>query len=247
MRIIKSILIVFLFVSQLLQAQLHSGSDTIHKSVNMKNVFNKVSDEFVERYYFTQKDVNGENKRDKEEFGCGLISDYKLKKLSLKVIPRFKLLKGYDLSKNIADFLDIEQDDYRSFFYTIYHKDTLLTTAYSVIKNKTIMSSILLNCSSGQFLDNNIAYMMQLGFQEHYFLFQIENMRGVFFIVEKGIVYALYWPRNSQDYKKTEINEFFRNNKIKIENFDSESVENKAIKDQQAFFNKSYFLNIRTE
>lgn len=230
-----------------MQAQSHLASDTIYKCVKMKTVFKKVNKDFIKMYNFTLKDEKREHKQYKDTFGCSLISDYNLNDLSLKVIPRFSLKEKYNLNKNIVDFFDVKQDKHRAFFYTISKRDSLLTTAYSVIKDRAIMSAILLNCSLSEFLDNNINLMMRLGFQEKYFVFQIDEIVRVLFIVDNGVVYAIHQPRTDGTYKKTEINEFFRTNKIKVKNFDSESAENLAIKSKQLFFNKPYFLNIHSK
>ncbi len=166
------------------------------------------------------------------EFNCEYITKYNYDSLVIKEVPEFKIKKNINLKKNILTQIDFKNAN--NFFYNIYTNQEYITTEFFY---KSSHNDIIgFNCEPFHLLDSNILTMMKLKLQEKYYIFKIEGLANLLFIVDNGISYVITQPKLNGDYKKTEINQFFQ------ENYNTK----KAI-DKSSYYSIKYFFSINNK
>lgn len=216
-----------LFNSVLLFSQ-NSTTDSLKikfDKFKFNKIYELVNADLNKNYYFTVNDTVKE--KNLKDFKCSFIKNYQLLDLIVKPIPKYEIEKDYDLSKNILNYISFNNFFTSYFNYTIYSNNNYLTS--ELYKNDSIPHSIIFNCLPASSIGSNLSTIMKLNLQEKYFVFQINDITNVLFIVDEGIVYAITKPDKLGGYLKIEINEFFQNNSIITKNFNSNGDRNKKL------------------
>ncbi len=241
---IKKIIFFIVFFNPLLMlSQSNSNIDSIYAKIKIRKIKELSENDFKKRYDLTLNERKNLN-QEIDSFNCRIISDFSYNKLSLKAVPVFGLKKNYDLNKNIVNYIDFKSKCDNVFVYNIYYNDLFLTTSFFNKKIKTV-APIIFNCNLSMPIDSNIFTMMSLKLQDKYFVFQINNIRGVLFIVEKGVVYAILNPKINGKYEKIEINDFFRKYGLTYKKYMSKNSGTPEIIEQNTESHKQrYYLKI---
>lgn len=205
-----------------------NSPDTISITTKNKYKIEELYDDLKQKYNYTLEYLKTDN--DLTQFNCDYITKHNYDSLIIKVIPEFKIKKNINLKKNILTQIDFKNTN--TFKYNIYTNKVYITTAFF---HKSSYNEIIgFNCGPLNPLDSNILTMMKLKLQEKYYIFKIEEFSNLLFIIDNGIVFVITEPKLNGDYKKTEINQFFR------ENYKAK----KAI-DKSLFYSKKYFFSIK--
>lgn len=221
----KLLFALILFNSVFLFAQ-NSKTDSIKIKFNklkFNEIYELVNSDLNKNYFFTVNDTIQE--KNLKDFKCSFIKNYQLSDLTVKPIPKFEIEKNYDWSKNILHYISFNNFFKSDFNYSIYLNNNYLTTEFYY--SNRLPHSIIFNCLPTASIGSNLSTMMKLNLQEKYFVFQINDINNVLFIVDEGKVYAITNPNKSGGYLKTEINEFFQKNVVVTKNFNSNSGRNK--------------------
>lgn len=205
-----------------------NSTDTI--SIITKNKFKieELYNDLKQKYNYTLEFKK--NDTTLTEFNCEYITKYNYDSLIIKEIPEFKIKKNINLKKNILNQIDFKNTN--TFKYNIYTNKEYITTAFF---HKSSYNEIIgFNCKPLNPLGSNIMTMMKLKLQEKYYIFKIEEFSNLLFIIDNGIVYVITQPKLNGDYKKTEINQFFR-----------ENYKAKKVIDKSSYYSEKYFFLIK--
>jgi len=204
------------------------STDTISITTKKKYKIEDLYNDLKQKYNYTLESVKTDN--DLKQFNCDYITKYKYDSLVIKEIPVFKIKKNINLKKNILTQIDFKNTN--TFIYNIYTNKEYITTAFFL---KSSYNEIIgYNCDPLNPLDSNIMTMMKLKLQEKYYIFKIEEFSNLIFIIDNGIVYVITEPKLNGNYKKTEINQFFR-----------ENYRVKKTIDESLYYSKEYFFSIK--
>lgn len=206
----------------------NKSTDTISITTKKKHKIDKLYYDLKQKYNYTlefeKKDTT------LTEFNCDYITKFNYDSLVIKEIPVFKIEKNINLKKNILTQIDFKNTN--NYFYNIYNSREYITTSFLY---KSSYNELLgFNCELLKPLDSNILTMMKLKLQEKYYIFKIEKYSNLLFIIDNGIVYVITEPKLNGDYKKTEINQFFRENYIAKKQID-----------KSLYYSKQYFFSIK--
>lgn len=224
----KTALTIFLsLIINTIYAQKNS-TDTISITSKNKYKIEELYNDLKQKYNYTVEFEKTDN--DLTQFNCEYITKYNYDSLVIKEIPVFKIKKNINLKKNILTQIDFKNT--KTFIYNIYTTKEYITTTFFF---KSSYNEIIgYNCGPLNPLDSNIMTMMKLKLQEKYYIFKIEEFANLLFIIDNGIVYVITEPKLNGDYKKTEINQFYR------ENYKAK----KAI-DKSLYYSEKYFFSIK--
>jgi hypothetical protein len=205
-----------------------NSTDTISITSKNKYKIEELYNDLKQKYNYTLEYLKTDN--DLTQFNCDYITKYNYDSLVIKEIPVFKIKKNINLKKNILTQIDFKNTN--TFIYNIYTTKEYITTAFFF---KSSYNEIIgYNCEPLNPLDSNIMTMMKLKLQEKYYIFKIEEFSNLLFIIDNGIVYVISEPKLNGDYKKTEINQFFR-----------ENYKAKKPIDKSLYYSKKYFFSIK--
>ncbi|GAA4763420.1 MULTISPECIES: hypothetical protein [Flavobacterium] len=241
---IKRIIFYIIFFNPLvLLSQSISSVDSIYAKIKIRKITELSEKDLKKKYEITLYERENLN-QEIDSFNCKIISDYNYDKLSVKAVPVFNLKKNYNLNKNIAHYIDFKSKCRNLLVYNIYYNDLFLTTNFVNRQNEKLFP-IIFNCDLSMPIDSNMLTMMNLKLQDKYFVFQINNIRGVLFIVEKGEIFAITNPKINGEYEKFEINDFFRKNNLTYEKYISKKLGATEIIEQNTELQKQkYYLKI---
>ncbi|WP_329805850.1 hypothetical protein [Flavobacterium facile] len=205
-----------------------NSTDTISITSKNKYKIEELYNDLKQKYNYTLEYLKTDN--DLTQFNCDYITKYNYDSLVIKEIPVFKIKKNINLKKNILTQIDFKNTN--TFIYNIYTTKEYITTAFFF---KSSYNEIIgYNCEPLNPLDSNIMTMMKLKLQEKYYIFKIEEFSNLLFIINNGIVHVITEPKLNGDYKKTEINQFFR-----------ENYKSKKTIDKSLYYSEKYFFSIK--
>ena len=147
-----------------------------------------------------------------------LLLDYKIdSEYIITSIPVFRLKDDFynNHKSNVLHKIDFS-NNFREQFSNIYYKDEIVYEGYYVDQDSLgqfslITNSLILNSFDDPERFGNLkGYLMKLSLERKYFAFFIEGCPiDHIFIVDNGIVYAIFNPTPEGKYNKIEINEYF--------------------------------------
>ena len=192
-------------------------TDAIKCNIDFKGYETVIKNNIKERSVYTLK-----NKKAildlYEKDSLKLLLDYKLDSdYIVTSIPVFKLKDNFDnnYKKNVLHKINF-LNNFHNQFSNIYYKDEIVYESYYVDQDSLdlfslITNSLILNSFDDPERFGNLkGYLMKLGLERKYFAFFIEGCPiDHIFIVDNGIVYAIFNPTPEGKYDKIEINEYF--------------------------------------
>ena len=222
-----SLTIILSLIINIIYSQ-KTSTDTISISTKNKYKIEELYEDLKQKYNYTLEFEK--NDTTLTEFNCEYITKFNYDSLVVKEVPAFKIKKNINLKKNILTQIDFKNTN--NYFYNIYTNQKYITTEFF---NKSSQKEIIgFNCGPFNPLDSNILTMMKLKLQEKYYIFKIEEFSNLLFIIDNGIVYVITQPKLNGDYKKTEINQFFR-----------ENYKPKKAIDKSLYYSKNYFFTLK--
>lgn len=228
---IKKLKIIIIFFLGLITSNLYSQNNSVDTiSITTKNKYKteELYNDLKQKYNYTLEFKK--NDTTLTEFNCEYITKFSYDSLVIKEVPVFKIKKNINLKKNILTQIDFNNSNI--FFYNIYYNQEYITT--SLFFKSSDYEPIGFNCEPFHPLDSNLLTIMKLNLQEKYYIFKIEEFSNLLFIIDNGIVYVISEPKLNGDYKKTEINQFFR-----------ENHKAKKVINQSLYYTKEYFFSIK--
>lgn len=192
-------------------------TDTIKCNIDFKEYETVIKNNIKERSVYTLN-----NKKAildlYEKDSVKLLLDYKMdSEYIVTSIPIFKLKDNFDNDhkNNILHKIDFS-NDFQKQFFNIYYKNEIVYESYYVDKdslnfNALINNSLTLDSFEDPSRIGHLkGYLLKLGLERKHFAFFIEGCPiDHLFIVDNGIVYAIFNPTPEGKYDKIEINEYF--------------------------------------
>jgi hypothetical protein len=212
---IKILIITFLFCVSYSNSQ-NSKSIIIDSSISKYNDIAK--NNMLERYKYTSE--NFENIRltlnDSIKY---VLSQYNFDEFQITSIPVFKLKKDFDLSRknNTARFIDFKDDFYNQRINLYKNNKIIGDFIYLGKENQNNDMALLFYALLGDNFDYPLredslhGFLMKLQLETKYFVFFIDQLKDVIFIIKENKIYAITSPDNNGKYEEDEINYFFCN------------------------------------
>lgn len=209
---------ILLFIISIVPFYCHSQIvDTIKCNIDFKEYETVIKNNIKERSVYTLN-----NKKAildlYEKDSVKLLLDYKMdSEYIVTSIPVFKLKDNFDNNhkSNVLHKIDFS-NDFHEQFLNIYYKDEIVYESYYVNQDSLdhfslISNSLTLNSFDDPERFGNLkGYLMKLSLERKYFAFFIEGCPiDHIFIVDNGVVYAVFNPTPEGKYDKIEINEYF--------------------------------------
>jgi len=147
-----------------------------------------------------------------------LLLDYKVdSEYIVTSIPIFKLKDNFynNYKNNVLYKIDFSNNFHKQFL-NIYNKDKIVYESNYVDQDSLDLFSMIDNSLILNSFDDPVRYgnlkgfLLKLGLERKYFAFFIEGCPiDHIFIVDNGVVYAIFNPTPEGKYDKIEINEYF--------------------------------------
>jgi len=218
-------------------------TDTIKCNIDFKGYETVIKNNIKERSVYTLK-----NKKAildlYEKDSLKLLLDYKMdSEYIVTSIPVFRLKDDFDNNhkSNVLHKIDFSNNFHKQ-FSNIYYKDDIVYESYYVEQDSLdlfslITNSLILNSFDDPVRFGNLkGYLMKLGLERKYSAFFIESCPiDHVFIVDNGIVYAIFNPTTEGKYDKIEINEYFS------KYYDKKFIYNKKPRLKKKFKGKYFF------
>lgn len=235
---------ILLFFISIVPFYCHSQiTDTIKSNIDFKEYEDVIKNNIKERSAYTLK-----NKKAildlYEKDSVKLLLDYKMdSEYIVTSIPIFKLKYNFDNNhkKNVLHKIDFSNNFHKQ-FSNIYYKDEIVYESYYVDQDSLdlfslITNSLVLNSfDDPERFENLKGYLMKLGLERKYFSFFIEGCPiDHIFIVDNGVVFAIFNPTLEGKYDKIEINEYFS------KYYDKKFIYNKKPRSGRKYKEKYFF------
>ena len=215
--IIKLKKILFLFIS-IAPFYCHSQiTDSIKCNIDFKEYENVIKNNIKERSVYTLKNEKAILALYKKE-SMKLLLDYKVdSEYIVTSIPIFKLKDNFynNYKNNVLYKIDFSNNFHKQFL-NIYNKDKIVYESNYVDQDSLDLFSMIDNSLILNSFDDPVRYgnlkgfLLKLGLERKYFAFFIEGCPiDHIFIVDNGVVYAIFNPTPEGKYDKIEINEYF--------------------------------------
>jgi hypothetical protein len=218
-------------------------TDTIKCNIDFKQYESIIKNNIKERSVYTLK-----NKKAIQDLyendSLKLLLDYKMdSEYIVTSIPVFSLKDDFvnNHKSNVLHKIDFSNNFHKQ-FSNIYYKDEIVYESdyidqdslniFSLITNSLILNSF----DDPERFGNLKGYLMKLVLERKYFAFFIEGCPiDHIFIVDKGVVYAVFNPTPEGKYDKIEINEYFS------KYYDKKFIYNKKPRSSRKYKEKYFF------
>lgn len=235
---------IFLFFISIASFYCHSQiADTIRFDIDFKGYETVIKNNIRERSVYTLK-----NKKAildlYEKDSVKLLLDYKIdSEYIITSIPVFRLKDDFynNHKSNVLHKIDFSNNFHKQFL-NIYNNDEIVYESDFVNQDNLsqydlIRNSLILNSFDDPVRYGNLkGYLLKLGLERKYFTFFIEGSPiDHVFIVDNGIVYAIFNPTPEGKYNKIEINEYFS------KYYDKKFIYNKKPRLKKKFKEKYFF------
>jgi len=191
--------------------------DTISCKINIKEYETVIKSNIIERSIYTKKN---ENKIQAlyENDSVKLLTEYKFdSSYVVTSIPVFKLNKNIINNQKINILKKINfSNDFQNQFFNIYFKDKIVFESRYINQDSLNFNALINNSLTLDSFDDPTrighlkGYLLKLRLEKDFFAFFINDCPiDHMFVVDNGIVYAIFNPTPEGDYYKLEINEYF--------------------------------------
>jgi hypothetical protein len=212
---LKKILLFFISIAPF---YCHSQiTDSIKCNIDFKEYENVIKNNIKERSVYTLKNEKAILALYKKE-SMKLLLDYKVdSEYIVTSIPIFKLKDNFynNYKNNVLYKIDFSNNFHKQFL-NIYNKDKIVYESNYVDQDSLDLFSMIDNSLILNSFDDPVRYgnlkgfLLKLGLERKYFAFFIEGCPiDHIFIVDNGVVYAIFNPTPEGKYDKIEINEYF--------------------------------------
>lgn len=192
-------------------------TDSIKCNIDFKEYENVIKNNIKERSVYTLKNEKAILALYKKE-SMKLLLDYKVdSEYIVTSIPIFKLKDNFynNYKNNVLYKIDFSNNFHKQFL-NIYNKDKIVYESNYVDQDSLDLFSMIDNSLILNSFDDPVRYgnlkgfLLKLGLERKYFAFFIEGCPiDHIFIVDNGVVYAIFNPTPEGKYDKIEINEYF--------------------------------------